>query len=346
MYGQRRQDRMVMVLWRIEEELRAGDNKVEQGLAPPNSLTLEHLIPQAWEAHWPLDQSQDDPFAWRNEHLHKLGNLTLTAGPLNSSLSNLSWHAPCESKDKRSTLLQHSLLKLNTTVVHDYPKHFDEQAIDERGALLANLITQIWPGPPAGAPTAAENENTLEANKIAATTESEAQRRITYGPQLASRRDSEPVHFPRADRTTIHSAGVLLVQNKLFECGISNQRIMSQGIDLVVGTEGRLRPATIQVRTIEKPGRAGGKGKWARGWVFPHACPAEWLACADLSTGSAWLFTIDEARELAQQHSPQDGRRLYWYVDETVRAPARRESEMEHYRIDSVAVRWLPHGAS
>ena len=33
MYGQRRQDRLVMVLWRLEEHLRAADNKVEQGLA-------------------------------------------------------------------------------------------------------------------------------------------------------------------------------------------------------------------------------------------------------------------------------------------------------------------------
>src|SRR5262249_30707915 len=48
MYGQRRQDRLVMVLWRIEEYLRSADNKVEQGLATPGKLTLEHLIPQAW----------------------------------------------------------------------------------------------------------------------------------------------------------------------------------------------------------------------------------------------------------------------------------------------------------
>jgi hypothetical protein len=43
--------------------------------------------------------------------------------------------------------------------------------------------------------------------------------------------------------------------------------------------------------------------------VFP------WLACADLSTNSAWLFTIDEARKLAQQHWPDGKRRIYWFID-------------------------------
>ena len=57
------------------------------------------------------------------------------------------------------------------------------------------------------------------------------------------------------------------------------------------------QPATIQVRAIQKPGPAGGKGKPARGWVFP-ASSADWLACADLSTSLAWLFTMDEARGL------------------------------------------------
>jgi hypothetical protein len=147
MYGQRRQDRLVMVLWRIEEHLRAADNKAEQGLAAPTKLTLEHLIPQSWEAHWPLDESQDDPLAWRTAHLHRFGNLTLTTGPLNSSLSNSAWHAPDEPKDKRRSLVQHSLLKLNTTVVHDYPDGFDEHAVDDRGARLAEIITRLWPGP-------------------------------------------------------------------------------------------------------------------------------------------------------------------------------------------------------
>lgn len=146
-YGQRRQDRLVMVLRRIEEHLRTLDSKTEQGLSTTSNLTLEHLIPQKWESHWPLDESREDPLGWRSSHIHKLGNLTLTTGPLNSSLSNGPWHAPLQSKDKRRGLVNHSLLKLNSAVASQYPQSFTEDNIDERSAYLADLITEIWPGP-------------------------------------------------------------------------------------------------------------------------------------------------------------------------------------------------------
>jgi hypothetical protein len=147
MYGQRRQDRLVMVLRRVEERLRATDNKAEQGISTTSNLTLEHLIPQTWEPHWPLDDAQDDPLGWRSSHLHKLGNLTLTTGPLNSSLSNAPWHAPSQPKDKRRSLVEHSLLKLNSTIFSRYPESFTEADVDKRGGHLADLIIQIWPGP-------------------------------------------------------------------------------------------------------------------------------------------------------------------------------------------------------
>lgn len=147
MYGQRRQDRLVMILRRVEERLRTMDNKTEQGLATTSNLTLEHLIPQKSEPHWPLDESQNDPQAWRSSHIHKLGNLTLTTGPLNSSLSNGPWHAPLQPKDKRRSLVEHSLLKLNSLLVSRYSEKFTEADVDERGAYLAELIISIWPGP-------------------------------------------------------------------------------------------------------------------------------------------------------------------------------------------------------
>jgi hypothetical protein len=67
-------------------------------------------------------------------------------------------------------------------------------------------------------------------------------------------------------------------------------------------------------------------------------CPADWLAFVDLSTDSPWLFTIDQARELAQQHSPNNQRQLYWYIDEPAPKSARLQKEMEKYRIDAVAI--------
>jgi hypothetical protein len=147
LYGFRRQDRLVMILWEIEARLRAKDAKTEQGLARPENLTLEHVLPQSWEAHWPLDDSVEDPPQWRDQHLHRLGNLTLTTGELNSSLSNGPWNAPQASNDKRRGLARHSLLLLNARLAEEHPEGFTERDIDRRGEFLANEFCQVWPGP-------------------------------------------------------------------------------------------------------------------------------------------------------------------------------------------------------
>ncbi|HTR75081.1 MAG TPA: DUF262 domain-containing protein [Solirubrobacterales bacterium] len=148
LYGQRRQERLVMLLWEIESRWRQLDNRTEQGLAKPANLTLEHLLPQGWEEHWPLEHPTPEAREVRNEHLHRLGNLTLTTGPLNSSLSNSPWHDPEAAHDKRGALSRHSLLLLNTRLAEQNPDMFDETAIDKRGAELAQQILAIWPGPP------------------------------------------------------------------------------------------------------------------------------------------------------------------------------------------------------
>jgi hypothetical protein len=160
LYGQRRQDRLVMVLWEVEKLLRAADPKAEQGLAKPQDLTLEHIIPQSWMDHWPLDETHEDPLAWRSAHIHRLGNLTLTNGRLNASLSNGPWHARERGKDKRRGLLEHSLLKLNARLAGDHPERFDENDVDARGVWLAEVISAAWAGPAAEAglpPRAAES---------------------------------------------------------------------------------------------------------------------------------------------------------------------------------------------
>lgn len=147
LYGQRRQERLVMLLWAIESRWREADNKIEQGLARPENLTLEHILPRTWEEHWPLADPSPEGRDYRNEHLHRLGNLTLTTGPLNSSLSNSPWHDADAANDKRRGLLKHSLLLLNARLAAENPERFDEAAIDRRGAELAHQIIEIWPGP-------------------------------------------------------------------------------------------------------------------------------------------------------------------------------------------------------
>ena len=138
----------------------------------------------------------------------------------------------------------------------------------------------------------------------------------------------------------IGAAGELLVQYKLLKHGIDSSRMtVDAGIDLVMYISRNCTPATIQVKTKEKPVPAGGTGKPSLGWHFPDACPAQWLAFCDLSTDSAWMFSIDEARELAQQHSSKGQRQLYWYVGDVAPAGARTQAEMEPYRVEAVAER-------
>lgn len=140
-----------MILWEIEKRLRAEDSRTEQDLVRPEGLTLEHVLPRSWEEHWPLDESVEDPRDWREEHLHRLGNLTLTTGELNSSLSNSPWSLPHAANDKRRALAKHSVLLLNTRLVDENPDSFDERAIDCRGEQLTGKVLQIWPGPPSSA---------------------------------------------------------------------------------------------------------------------------------------------------------------------------------------------------
>lgn len=118
--------------------------------------------------------------------------------------------------------------------------------------------------------------------------------------------------------TTQHigAAGELLVQYRLLKMGIDSARLTTDsGIDLVVYSPATAHAITVQVKTVREPTPAGGRGKLAVGWNFPHDLRAQVLATVVLSEDAVWLFTMAEAQSLAQQHSDRDVRRLYWYSD-------------------------------
>ncbi|MGH3503296.1 MAG: DUF262 domain-containing protein [Nocardioidaceae bacterium] len=144
-YGLVSRPRLVMALSAVEETMRT--TKSERGL-DGEELSLEHLLPQEWEEHWKLTGSdgvklEGDELSQaaesRTAHLHRLGNLTIVAHPLNPALSNGSWAA------KRDKLNEHSVLLLNSTLAKR--ETWDEQAIEEHGAWLVQRLTEIWPGP-------------------------------------------------------------------------------------------------------------------------------------------------------------------------------------------------------
>ena len=59
------------------------------------------------------------------------------------ALSNAPW------SEKRKALHQFRTLLLNARLIDEYPERFDDDAIDERGAHLADRVLSIWPGPDA-----------------------------------------------------------------------------------------------------------------------------------------------------------------------------------------------------
>jgi hypothetical protein len=118
------------------------------------ALTVEHILPQQWQEHWPLSDgskgmsagelwsaAKDDVRAEatrrRNAKLQTLGNLTILTQALNSSISNGAWPV------KRPALLLHSLLPINQQL-HETTV-WDEEAISRRSSDLFMRALKIWP---------------------------------------------------------------------------------------------------------------------------------------------------------------------------------------------------------
>ena len=113
------------------------------------SLTIEHVMPQAWKEHWPLGPATDRVQAEldRERLLHSLGNLTLVNGRLNPMLSNAPWAS------KSVTLAEHTVLHLNKELLSAYKESdWAESTIRVRGRALTQVVRRIWPAPPQSAP--------------------------------------------------------------------------------------------------------------------------------------------------------------------------------------------------
>lgn len=136
-YFQGRQEQKMLVFQRLEASYEHGE--------PVNwetaELTIEHIMPQSLTTDWrnALAAGGDDPAAVHEELLHTIGNLTVTA--YNGELSN----SPFERK---RDILQGSHLELNRAVSPS--GQWNRATILARANELAEIATQLWPGPIAG----------------------------------------------------------------------------------------------------------------------------------------------------------------------------------------------------
>jgi hypothetical protein len=110
------------------------------------NLTIEHLLPQHWNRHWPLpviDGESPEKLAERQQRrdtlLHTIGNLLLLTETLNPLVSNGAF------KQKKKAILKHSALNLNRFLSDE--EDWDEERIIHRGRFLFKKILKVWQHP-------------------------------------------------------------------------------------------------------------------------------------------------------------------------------------------------------
>lgn len=145
-YGSVAQFRLRLVLSAIDDTMRAENPLVPNATYEYDSLEIEHVMPQSWQGHWPLELGAADEAtqiraeAERNSRVHRLGNLTLVTDTFNKKVSNLSW-----SQHKRPEFAKQASLELNKPIAAS--EVWDEAAIDARAEALAAFAVKIWPSP-------------------------------------------------------------------------------------------------------------------------------------------------------------------------------------------------------
>lgn len=144
-YRQLRRGRLRMVLEAIEDHLRGYDlgrpSYAGQRVAR-DSHAIEHILPQQWQTHWPVDELSAR--LARDDHVHRLGNLTLLTRGLNSKVSNGPWLGEA---GKREHLARHDVMLMNNDVRSAGINGWDEQQIDARTGRMTRAILEIWPTP-------------------------------------------------------------------------------------------------------------------------------------------------------------------------------------------------------
>jgi hypothetical protein len=109
-------------------------------------LTIEHVLPQHWEEHWPRDREEGesevdyaDRRRQRGHLLHTIGNLTLLSVALNPHVSN------GEFAKKRQAIVKHSAINPNRDLAEE--NDWNESRILARGEHLFGYAKRVWPFP-------------------------------------------------------------------------------------------------------------------------------------------------------------------------------------------------------
>ncbi len=125
--------RLRMLLEAVEDHLRAA---YKYPPVPRRGYPIEHVLPQKWETHWPVEglEAQLD----RGAHVHRLGNLTLLTEGLNSAVSNSAWST------KRAKVAKHDVFLMNRHFHDPNTQVWDEAMIDARSQTMIEALLATW----------------------------------------------------------------------------------------------------------------------------------------------------------------------------------------------------------
>lgn len=143
--------KVVHILKRLNATFLGDKNEL---VSVDGALTVEHIMPQNWIEHWPLQdgskgltgtelwnaEPQDAKAVAtrrRNAALQTFGNLTILTQALNSAASNSAW------PEKKAELLRYSLLPINQQL--QSLDAWDEETISNRAEVLLKRALQLWP---------------------------------------------------------------------------------------------------------------------------------------------------------------------------------------------------------
>lgn len=145
-YRRFRRSLLQMVLESVEDYYRGygtSRSSFTEGRVRRGMHSIEHLLPQSWRRNWGVGDDALQQME-RDKHIHRLGNLTLVAGGLNSKVSNGPWAGP---GGKLEALNEHSVLLMNQQLGLLGANGWDEEAIDKRTSALLEDMFSIWPVP-------------------------------------------------------------------------------------------------------------------------------------------------------------------------------------------------------
>ena len=140
-YGWFRRVRVLTLLQAMEIALQKLAHKSEKLSVVVDDLTIEHVMPQSWQARWPVPEGME--ILARDGLVQNIGNLTLVTDRLNPALSNAGWSG--DASCKKVQLAEHSKLEMNKRLLVHAGEEWNDTKITERARLLFEIAREIWP---------------------------------------------------------------------------------------------------------------------------------------------------------------------------------------------------------